>query len=118
VFVGSLVPWTSGPSRLGIDFAESAVAVTAAALLVVAGVRMWRTRRRWVATTAATVASISGLAAAAVALYSIFRIALRDQNSLGPGPEIVLVGGLVAFVAGVRALKRLRQVERSPFAPG
>lgn len=118
VFVGSLVPWSAGPSRLGIDFAESAVAISAAALLLLSGVRMWRTRRRWVAATAATVASISGLSAAAVGLYSIFRIALRDRNSLGPGPEIVLVGALVAFVAGARALKRLRRVERPSFTPG
>jgi hypothetical protein len=114
VFTGALLPWST--NELGIAFGESTIAIGLAALLFLAGVRMWRTRRRWVATVASMVAALSGLAAAAVGLYEILRIGGRDAQGMGPGPAVILCAGMLALTAGSRALKRLRLVGALPRA--
>jgi hypothetical protein len=116
VFVGSLLPWSR--DRLGFDFAESYIVMAASAVLFLAGLRMWRTRRRWVAVAASTFASLAGLAAGTVGLFEIIRIAGRDRQGLGSGLLVVLVAGLVAFSAGARALRRLRMAVVSGLPPG
>jgi serine/threonine protein kinase len=107
MLVAVMLRWSS--STLGVAFQESALAVAAAAvILFLAGWRMWRTRRRWVGAAASTLASTTGLVAASVGLFTIFRVVGRDQQVLGPGPMVIVAAGLIAFAAGYLALKRLR----------
>jgi hypothetical protein len=116
LFAGSILPWST--ESLGVSFPESALAIAAAVVLFLAAVRMWRTRRPWVAAASSAVAAAVGLASAALGLYEIFRIGGRDGQSVGSGPIVLLVAGLVAFAAGSRALKRLRLATAAPLNSG
>jgi serine/threonine protein kinase len=116
MFVGALLPWSA--RNLGVSFPESALAIAGAAVAFLAAVRMWRTRRRWVAAASSAIAGTTGLASAALGLYEIFRIGGRDAQSVESGPVILLVAGLVAFAAGTRALKRLRFETRMALPSG
>jgi serine/threonine protein kinase len=116
LFVGALLPWST--ERLGVSFPESALAIAGAVVVFLAGVRMWRTRRRWVAAASSAIAAATGLALAALGLYEIFRIGGRDAQSVGSGPIVLLLAGLIAFAAGTRALKRLRFETMLPFRSG
>lgn len=116
MFVGALLPWSA--RNLGVSFPESALAIAGAAVAFLAAVRMWRTRRRWVAAAASAIAASTGLASAALGLYEILRIGGRDAQSVESGPVILLVAGLVAFAAGTRALKRLRFETRMALPSG
>jgi serine/threonine protein kinase len=116
LFVGSILPWSS--ESLGVSFPESALAIAAAVVMFLAAVRLWRTRRRWVAAASSIIAATAGLGSAALGLYEIFRIGGRDAQSVGSGPIVLLIAGLVGFAAGTRALKRLRLSTAAPLTSG
>jgi eukaryotic-like serine/threonine-protein kinase len=103
LFAGVLMPWSSEVH--GVSESTESVALSAFALiLVLAGVRMWRTARRWVAKTASLVAMTAGLAAMAVVALAVIRI----EGTVSFGPFVVFTGGALGMVGGQRALLRLR----------
>jgi hypothetical protein len=136
LFVGAFFPWVTvrgGPrgldqNRLGVAFRGGSVALVAGAALILAGARLWKTRRRWISTLMSTAATMAGLSGAVVALYEAMLIKGRvagtltgaqrgAQVALADGLLVVLVGGALGFASGYAALVRLRRVrlrERHP----
>jgi serine/threonine protein kinase len=112
------MPWGSvgngQDSHVGAEFRSGALVAVGAVALFLAGLRLWRTRRRWVASFVAWFASLLGLGGVGLASYELIQIG-DPVNAQG---LFVLLGAsvLTAF-AGYRAqdrLARLRRQERYP----
>jgi serine/threonine protein kinase len=139
LFVGAFLPWATvrggppGPrgidqNRLGLAFRGGSVALVAGVILILAGARLWKTRRRWIAILMSLAATLAGLSGLIVALYEAVLIKGRVAGTLtgaqrglpvvlGTGLLVVLVGGALGLVSGYAALARLRRMrllERHP----
>ena len=133
---GALLPWVAirgGPrglseGRLGIAVPGGGLAVLGAFALLMAGVRLWTTTRRWVALLASIAAAAAGVELASVGLYELAvirgRVRLTPAGAAGGsnvaygiGLAVTLGASLLGFVAGsvaLRRLRRLRRLERHP----
>jgi serine/threonine protein kinase len=136
LFVGAFLPWATvrgGPrgldqNRLGLAFRGGSVVLVAGVALVLAGARLWKTRRRWIAILMSFAATVAGLSGVVVAPYEAVLIKGRVAGTLtgaqrglpvvlGTGLLVVLVGGALGLVSGYAALARLRRMrllERHP----
>jgi protein kinase-like protein len=118
ILVSILLPWSSGgsapDSHVGAEFRSGALVAIEALVLFLAGLRLWRTRRRWVASVVAGLAALCGLAGVGLAMYELVRL---GDPSNAQGLFVLLGSNLVTAFAGYRAqarLARLRHQERYP----
>jgi hypothetical protein len=113
------LPWaTTGDGavrRLGGQFRTGAAVAGGAVALLLFGVRLWRTSRRWVAVLSATGSAAVGLGAVALASYELATVTSHVSGTLGGAPVTrgiglvaLLAGGLIAFAAAVRTIARIR----------
>ena len=112
------LPWGpvgSGPeSHVGAEFRSGALVAIEAVALFLVGIRLWRTRRRWVASLFAGGASLLGIAGVGLASYELVR--LGDPGH-AQGLLVLLGSNLVTAFAGYRAqgwVARLKRQERYP----
>jgi hypothetical protein len=112
--VGAWLPWADEGrqgllGRAGVRTTPGLIALGLGLLIVLAGVRLARTSRRWVASVWALLAMVAGLAVmpGAVSAYVVSGLSASGRSS-GPGPVAAVAAGLVAVVAGWRAWRRLR----------
>ena len=112
------LPWGSvgqGPGRtLGVEFRSGALVAVAAVALFLAGLRLWRTRRRWVAAVVSAGTTVIGIAGVGLATYELVRL---GDPSNGGGLFLLLGSSLATAGAGYRAQGRLaamRRRERHP----
>ena len=105
LLVGVLLPWTA--DSLGAAHAEGTYAVGVGILLLLAGLRMLRTRRRWVAIVWSGLAVPAGLGAVFLALW-----VTATEGATGPGLLTLVASGAAAAFSGNRALGRLRRDPR------
>jgi serine/threonine protein kinase len=117
MLVSVFLPWSSDTatrSHAGAEFRSGALVAIEAVILFLLGLRLWRTRRRWVASLAALVASLFGLAGIGLATYELVRL---GDPSNAQGLFLLVGANLVTAVAGYRAQGRLtlaRRQERYP----
>jgi hypothetical protein len=112
--VGAWLPWEDEGSqgllrRAGVRTTPGLIALGLGLLIVLAGVQLGRTPRRWVASVWALLAMVAGLAVMpeAVSAYVVSGLSASGRSS-GPGPVVAAAAGLVAVVASLRAWRRLR----------
>jgi eukaryotic-like serine/threonine-protein kinase len=118
MLVSIFLPWSSVGSSAdtvaGAEFRSGALVAIEAVTLFLAGLRLWRTRRHWVASLFAGVAALAGLAGISLASYELVRL---GDPSNAQGLWLLLGSSLVTAVAAYRAqarLARLRRKERHP----
>jgi Protein kinase domain len=117
MLVSVFLPWSSDTatrSHAGAEFRSGVLVAIEAVILFLSGLRLWRTRRRWVASLVALVASLLGLAGIGLAVYELVRL---GDPSNAQGLFLLLGANLVTAVAGYRAQGRLtlaRRQERYP----
>jgi NO-binding membrane sensor protein with MHYT domain len=110
--IGIFFPWRA--EVRGTAFGQSGVVAIGAAALFVSGLRIWRTRRRWVAISASALSL--GLGTVGLFFAPITMLVIGGD---GGGLALVFASALVAVVSGYRALGRLhadpRPWERVPY---
>ena len=118
VLVSIFLPWGSvgsgAESHVGAEFRSGALVAIEAVALFLAGLRLWRTRRRWVASLAAGGASLFGIGGVGLASYELVK--LGDPGH-AQGLLVLLGSNLVTAFAGYRAqgrVARIRRQERYP----
>jgi hypothetical protein len=132
LLVAVILPWAQirraggVTERLGMVFRGGNVAVICALVLLLAGFRLWRARRRWTAMIFAFLALLAGTAATIVAVYELVVVEGRVLAALslpahpsglsvstGNGLWVALGGGLLGLAAAWVALRRLRRDARA-----
>lgn len=115
MLVSIFLPWDSVGSEkvIGAEFRAGALVAIGAVVLFLAGLRMWRTRRRWVASLSAGVAMLSGIAGVGLATYELIRLA----DPSGGGVFVLLGSSFLAAFAGYRAQVRLTDMRRQERHP-
>ncbi|HEV8420789.1 MAG TPA: protein kinase, partial [Actinomycetota bacterium] len=118
MLVSIFLPWgtvgSSAEGHVGAEFRSGALVAIEAVVLFLVGLRLWRTRRRWVASLLAGGASLGGLAGVGLACYELVRL---GGPSKAQGLFLLLGASLVTAFAGYRAqgrLARMRRQERYP----
>jgi serine/threonine protein kinase len=118
MLVSILLPWRSvegsAETVVGAEFRSGALVAIGAVALFLGGLRLWRTRRRWVASLVAGMASLAGLAGIGLACYELVRL---GDPSNAQGLWVLLGSSLVTAIAGYGAqarLARTRRQERHP----
>lgn len=118
MLVSIFLPWGSMGSasgrHIGAEFRSGALVAIGAVALFLAGIRLWRTRRRWVAALVAGFATLFGIAGVGLATFEL--VALGDPSN-AQGLFLLLGSSLLTAIAGYRAqerLARLRRRERHP----
>ena len=110
--VGIFFPWRA--EVRGTAFGQGSVVAIGAVALFLAGLRISRTRRRWVAISASALSV--GLGTVGLFFAPITMIVIGGDGS---GLALVFTSALVAAVSGYRALGRLhadpRRWERGPY---
>jgi eukaryotic-like serine/threonine-protein kinase len=118
MLVSIFLPWGSvgsGPeSHVGAEFRAGALVAVGAIVLFLAGLRMWRTRRRWVASLVAGGAVLCGIAGVGLSTYELLLLA---DPSNGAGLFLLLGSSLLTVLAGYRAQKRLADLKRQEGYP-
>ena len=118
MLVSIFLPWSSAGAasqkHVGAEFRSAALVVIEAVVLFLLGLRLWRTRRRWVASAGAVAATVCGLAGIGLATYELVR--LGDPSS-AQGLFVLLGANLVTAVAGSRAQGRLARARRQEQYP-
>jgi serine/threonine protein kinase len=124
-----LLPWaevvtgrTGTTARLGVRFGGAKVALACAVALGIVTIRIWRTRRRWIAAGFSFVGFVGGVAALALTGYEALEVrgqALAGDPagaaSIGVGLAVLLGGAVVGSLGGYLALKRARRPQ--PLGP-
>jgi len=115
MLVSIFLPWESvgAENRIGAEFRAGALVAIGAVILFVAGLRMWRTRRRWVASFFAWVAALTGIAGVGLAAYELIRLA----DPSGGGLFVLLGSSVLTGFAGYRAQARLTDLKRQERHP-
>jgi len=115
MLVSIFLPWSSvgTESLIGAEFRAGALVAIGAVILFLAGLRMWRTRRRWVASLFAWVAALTGVVGVGLAAYELIRLA----DPSGSGLFLLLGSSLVSAFAGYRAQRRLADLKRQERHP-
>jgi hypothetical protein len=113
MLVSIFLPWGSlgSPSdgNVGAEFRSGALVAIEAVVLFLVGLRLWRTRRRWVASLLAGGAVLGGLAGIVLASYELVRL---GDPSNAQGLFLLLGASLVTTFAGYRAQGRLSRIRR------
>ena len=118
VLVSIFLPWSSvgsgAKSHVGAEFRSGALVAIEAVALFLAGLRLWRTRRRWVVLLFVGGVSLFGIAGVGFASYELVK--LGDPGH-AQGLLVLLGSNLVTAFAGYRAqgrVARIRRQERYP----
>jgi hypothetical protein len=129
-FTGAFLSWVTihgsgglSEDRLGIAFAAGSPLVAGAILLLLAGGRIWMTRRRWVALMASVSSFVVGLGLGLIGLYELVVIQGSVRGTLGgsrrgarvelgPGIVVTIAAAAVALLASLVAVRRLRRLRR------
>ncbi len=109
--------------RLGVSFRGGGAILACAVVLFLAGTRLWRTRRRWIAALASAVGLLAGLVALATAIYELARIRGHVAGTLPGGPGlwrvtygsglyVIVAAAVVASLSSFGALRRQRRARR------
>ena len=118
MLVSIFMPWAatgSGQnSHVGAEFRSGALVAIGAVVLFVAGLRLWRTRRRWVASLFAWFAALIGVAGVGLSSYELIRL---GEPPNAQGLFVLLGASFVAAVAAYRAQDRLVQMRRQERYP-
>jgi hypothetical protein len=117
MLVSVFLPWSSdagAQSHAGAEFRSGALVAIEAVVLFLFGLRLWRTRRRWVASLVALAATLFGLAGIGLAMYELVRL---GDPSNAQGLYLLLGANLLAAVAGFRAQARLSMARRQQRYP-
>ncbi|HEY3209347.1 MAG TPA: serine/threonine-protein kinase [Actinomycetota bacterium] len=118
MLVSIFLPWGSVGSGLeshvGAEFRSGALVAIEGVAQFLAGLRLWRTRRRWVASLFAGGASLVGIAGVGFASYELIRL---GDPSNAPGLLLLLGSNLVTAFAGYRAQERLARIKRQERYP-
>jgi hypothetical protein len=113
MLVSIFLPWgavgSSTDSHVGAEFRSGALVAMGAVFLFLVGLRLWRTRRRWVASVLAVGAVLVGLAGIGLASYELVRL---GDPSMAEGLFLLLGASLVTALAGYRAQGRLATMKR------
>jgi peptidoglycan/LPS O-acetylase OafA/YrhL len=110
LLAGVLMPWSEEVGSTAVPAGSTAIVLGAGSFL--AGLRMWRTRRRWVAITGSGVATVAGVVAAGVATATLLLLQVRNSGPFGPGLFVIFAGGVLVAAFGHEALTRLRRDPR------
>jgi uncharacterized membrane protein YidH (DUF202 family) len=112
------MPWGSvgnGHDRhVGAEFRSGSLVAIGAVALFLAGLRLWRTRRLWVASFVAWFAALLGLGGVGLASYELIQI---GDPPNAQGLFLLLGSSILTAFAAYRAqdrLARLRRQERYP----
>jgi len=118
ILLSIFLPWSSfgsnAESHVGAEFRSGALVAIEGVVLFLVGLRLWRTRRRWVASLLAGGAILFGIGGIGLASYEVVR--LGDPGH-AQGLLVLLGSNLVAAFAGYRAqgrVARLKRQERYP----
>jgi protein kinase-like protein len=93
------------PPLMDLSRAFGPIGTACVMALLLAGFRLWRTTRRWMAIVMAGLAVVGGMGAAAMGV-----LAAWDTRTAKLGLALVGGGGLLAGMAGYWALKRIRRI--------
>ena len=110
------VPWgrvaPDVDRRIGVEFRAGAPVAIGGVFLFLFGLRMWLTRRRWVASLASGASVLVGIAGVGLAAVELI---LLDDPSVGL--YLLLGSSVVAAFAGYGAQKRLASLKRQERYP-
>jgi hypothetical protein len=93
----------------GVSITAAALVAASALVMLLSGVQLWRSRRRWAARMVAFAGLLGGLTGLAVAGWVATDVVVAGGESVPQlGVYVLLVAGSVGALAGSAAARRLR----------
>jgi serine/threonine protein kinase len=118
MLISIFMPWGSvgngQDSHVGAEFRSGALVAIGAVALFLAGLRLWRTRRPWVASFVAWFAALLGLGGVGLASYELIQI---GDPPNAQGLFLLLGSSIVTAFAAYRAQDRLARLKRQERYP-